>query len=54
LIFTGLVVQVYIEIICLKNSISSRAVEPPQEQFWMAGAGAKIFLMVEPEPEPEI
>jgi len=29
-------------------------VEPPQEQFWMAGAGAKNILMVEPEPEPEI
>jgi len=35
------------------TSLCNRAVEvePEQEQFWMAGAGAKNFQMVEPEPE---
>ena len=32
----------------------SRSFEPEPKRFWMAGAGAKIFLMVEPKPEPEI
>jgi len=28
-----------------------RAAEPEPKQFWTAGAGAKIFNMMEPEPE---
>jgi len=33
------------------NLVYPRAVEPEPKQFWMAGAGAKKFWMVEPEPE---
>jgi len=31
--------------------VLTMAVEPEPKQFWMAGAGAKNFQMVEPEPE---
>ena len=34
-----------------RNTVQTKAVEPESKRFWMAGAGVKIFLMVEPEPE---
>jgi len=34
-----------------KRYTQTRAVDPDPKQFWMAGAGAKDFQTVEPEPE---